>query len=273
MESFVRTKRNNKLRVGSMDISTILGVIGAFGLVTLAIAQGGGVFLFVNFPSAVIVFGGTLGATLVHYPFKDVFSTFSIVKKTLFHEESAPNQRIEQLVRFAGKARKEGILSLQSVMSEVSDPFFIKGLQMAVDGQEPESLKGVLTREIEYIQERHEKGGEILMAMGNYAPALGMIGTLIGLVQMLQTMNDPSTIGPAMAIALLTTLYGALTANLLCIPMAGKLKIRSREEILNKVLVSEGIGMILEGSNPRIIEQKLHAFVAPRQRKSNFNKK
>jgi chemotaxis protein MotA len=258
---------------GSMDLSTIVGIFGAFGLVIFAIAQGGGVFLFINVPSAIIVFGGTLGATLVHYPFKDVFSTFSVVKKTLAHEEAAPTQRIEQLVRFAGKARKEGILSLQSVMNEVTDPFFVKGLQMAVDGQEPESLKGVLRREIEYIQERHEKGGEILIAMGNYAPALGMIGTLIGLVQMLQTMDDPSTIGPAMAVALLTTLYGALTANLLCIPMAGKLKNRSREEVLNKVLVAEGIGMILEGSNPRIMEQKLHAFVAPNQRQSNFNKK
>ncbi len=109
--------------------------------------------------------------------------------------------------------------------------------------------------------------------MGNYAPALGMIGTLIGLVQMLQTMDDPSTIGPAMAVALLTTLYGALAANLLCIPMAGKLKNHSRNEVLNKTLIAEGIGMILEGSNPRIIEQKLHAFVAPRQRQSNFNKK
>jgi chemotaxis protein MotA len=256
-----------------MDLSTILGALGAFGLVSLAIAQGGGVLLFADVPSAIIVFGGTLGATLVNYPFKDVFSTYSVVKKTLFHEEAAPAERIEQLVRFAAKARKEGILSLQSVMNEVSDSFFVKGLQMAVDGQEPESLKGVLGREIEYIQDRHEKGGEILVAMGNYAPAMGMIGTLIGLVQMLQSMDDPSTIGPAMAVALLTTLYGALVANLLCIPMAGKLKNRSRDEILNKVLVAEGIGMILEGSNPRIMEQKLHAFVAPKQRQSNFNKK
>jgi chemotaxis protein MotA len=264
---------NFQPEVGNMDLSTIVGIFGAFGLVTFAIAQGGGVFLFLNIPSAVIVFGGTLGATLVNYPFNDVFTSFAVVKKTLAREESAPAARIEQLVRFAGKARKEGILSLQSVLSEVADPFFVKGLQMAVDGQEPESLKGVLRREIEYIQERHEKGGEILMTMGSYAPAMGMIGTLIGLVQMLQTMDDPSTIGPAMAVALLTTLYGALAANILCIPMAGQLKNRSREEVLNKVLVVEGIGMILEGSNPRIIEQKLHAFVAPNLRKSNFNKK
>lgn len=256
-----------------MDLSTLLGVFGAFGLIVYSVLDGGGIMLFVNIPSAIIVFGGTLGATLVNFPFKDVFSTFAVVKKTLFHTEAPPTERIEQLVHFAGKARKEGILSLQSGMKEVSDPFLVKALQMAVDGQEPEALKAILRKEIEYIQERHEKGGEILMAMGNYAPAMGMIGTLIGLVQMLQTMADPSTIGPAMAVALLTTLYGALVANILCIPMVGKLKNRSQEELLNKVLVAEGIGMILEGSNPRIIEQKLHVFVSPKERLSNFNKK
>jgi len=254
-----------------MDFSTFLGILGAFTLMAVAIAQGGGMFLFVNIPSAIIVFGGTLGATLVHYPFKDVFSTFGVAKKAFFHQESAPEKRIEQLVRFSGKARKEGVLSLQSVMNEVADPFFLKGLQMAVDGQEPKALQELLHREIEYILERHERGGEILVAMGTYAPALGMIGTLIGLVQMLQTLNDPSTIGPAMAVALLTTLYGAVAANIIFIPMAGKLKNRSQEEVLTKALISEGLGLILKGENPRIIEQKLHAFVAPKQRQSSFN--
>jgi chemotaxis protein MotA len=256
-----------------MNLSTILGIVGAFGLMVVAIMQGGGVLLFLNIPSAIIVFGGTLGATLVHYRFRDVFSAFTLVKLTMFNREMVPAQYIEQLVRFAGKARKEGILSLQSVLSEVADQFFVKGIQMAVDGQEPEILKGMLSREIEYIQERHERSGEILISMGNYAPALGMIGTLIGLVQMLQTMDDPSTIGPAMAVALLTTLYGAMAANLVFIPMAGKLKNSSQEELLSKRVIVEGLGMILEGSNPRIIEQKLHAFIAPKERQSNFNKK
>ena len=256
-----------------MDLSTILGIIAAFGLMIAAISNGGGIVLFLNFPSALIVIGGTLGATLVHYPFKDVFGTFSIAKKTLFLQESSPESRIEQVVRYAGKARKEGILSLQSVMGEIADPFFVKGLQLAVDGQEPDALKEMLDREIEYIQDRHDKGAEIMVSMGTYAPALGMIGTLIGLVQMLQTMEDPSTIGPAMALALLTTFYGAVIANVLCLPMAGKLRNRSRSEVLDKTLVAEGLKSILEGENPRIIEQKLHAFVAPKQRQSSFSKK
>lgn len=256
-----------------MDLSTILGVVGALTLMLVAIMQGGGVLLFLDIPSVIIVFGGTIGATLVHYPFKDVFGTFAIAKKTIIHKDELSQNRIEQLVRFAGKARKEGILSLQSVMGEVSDPFFIKGLQMAVDGQEPAALKEMLDREIEYIQERHDSGADILIAMGSYAPAMGMIGTLIGLVQMLQTMNDPSSIGPAMAVALLTTFYGAIIANLICLPMAGKLKNRSSNEVLDKTLVAEGLKSILEGENPRIIEQKLHAFVSPKHRQSNFNKK
>jgi chemotaxis protein MotA len=256
-----------------MDLSTILGIIAAFGLMILAIAQGGGVVLFVDMPSMIIVVGGSVGATLVHYPFGDVLGTLSIIKKAFLFKKTSTADRIEQLIRFAGKARKEGILSLQSVVGEVNDPFFLKGLQMAVDGQEPDKLKDMLDREIEYIQERHEKGAEIMVAVGTYAPAMGMIGTLIGLVQMLQTMSDPSSIGPAMAVALLTTFYGAVIANILCLPMAGKLRNRSASEILDKTLVAEGMKSILEGENPRIIEQRLHAYVAPKDRQSNFGKK
>lgn len=256
-----------------MDLSTVLGIVAAFGLMVLAIMQGGSIMLFVNVPSLIIVIGGTVGATLVNYPFSDVMGTIAVVKKAFKNQNASGLNRIEQLIRFAGKARKEGVLSLQSVLSEVEDPFFIKGLQMAVDGQEPDNLKEMLDREIEYIEERHSKGASILLAVGSYAPAMGMIGTLIGLVQMLQTMNDPSSIGPAMAVALLTTFYGAVIANALCMPLAGKLKNRSSSEILDKTLVVEGMKSILQGENPRIIEQKLHAFVAPKERQSNFTKK
>lgn len=257
-----------------MDIATIFGVVAALGLVISAMAMGeGGVMTFVDIPSAVIVFGGTLGATLVHWPLKDMLGTLAVIKKAFFHKEIQYGTTIERLVRFAGRARKEGILSLQSVMNEVDDPFFLKGLQAAVDGQEPEALREMLEREIEYVAERHEKGAEILNSMGAYAPAMGMIGTLIGLVQMLQSMSDPGSIGPAMAVALITTFYGAILANIVFIPMAGKLKTRSASELLNKNLVVEGMKSILEGENPRLMEQKLHAFVAPNMRQSNFNKK
>ncbi len=256
-----------------MDPSTIIGIVAAFGLMVMAILQGGSIMLFVNTPSLIIVVGGTIGATLVNYPFGDVMSTLSVIKKAFKNQNSSSTSRIEQLIRFAGKARKEGILSLQTVIAEIDDPFFIKGLQMAIDGQEPENLKEMLDREIEYIEERHSKGANILLAVGAYAPAMGMIGTLIGLVQMLQTMSDPSSIGPAMAVALLTTFYGAVIANTLCLPLAGKLKNRSASEILDKTLVAEGMKSILQGENPRIIEQKLHAFVAPKERQSNFGKR
>jgi len=145
-------------------------------------------------------------------------------------------------------------------------------MQMAVDGQEPETLKNMLNTEVDYIQQRHEKGASIFLSIGAYAPAMGMVGTLIGLVQMLQTMDDPSTIGPAMAVALLTTFYGAVIANVICIPMAGKLKMRSENELLTKTLIIEGMQSILSGENPRIMEQKLHAFISPKLRESTFKK-
>jgi chemotaxis protein MotA len=253
-----------------MDLMTIVGLVAAFGLMLMAIGQGGGITLFINIPSLIIVVGGTMGATLVHYPLREIKKTLWVIGKAFKNYQANPTGRIMQLVDFAGRARKEGILSLQTVMGDIKDPFFVKGLQMAVDGFEPDSLKEMLEREIEYLEERHSKGADMLMAMGTYAPAMGMVGTLIGLVQMLQTLEDPSTIGPAMAMALLTTLYGAVMANVMFIPMAGKLKVHSQSEILDKSLVVEGLRLILEGENPRIIESKLHAFVPPKLRRSNF---
>lgn len=255
-----------------MDLSTIIGILAAFGLMISAIMQGGSLLVFINIPSVIIVLGGTIGTVFVHYPFGEVFGAFGVARKAFFHKALVPSDTINKLITYAGKARKEGILSLQSVMSEIDDEFFLKGLQMAVDGQEPESLKDMLEREIEYVMDRHEKGAEIFVSLAAYAPAMGMIGTLIGLVQMLQTMDDPSSIGPAMAVALLTTFYGAVIANVICTPMSGKLKLRSASEVLNKTLVAEGMTSILEGENPRLMEQRLHAFVAPKLRETNFGK-
>ena len=255
-----------------MDISTILGAVVAFGLVLAAMMNGGSIMLFVDPASMMIVGGGTVGSALINYPFKEIVRAMTVAKKTLFHKDQAPGEIIAQLIEFSGKARKEGILSLQSVMSQVEDPFFLKGLQMAVDGQEPETLREMMGREIESIVERHDSGAEIFVTLAAYAPAMGMVGTLIGLVQMLQTMDDPAAIGPAMAVALLTTFYGAVAANILFTPISGKLKYRSAAEFLCKTLISEGMNSILAGENPRVMEQRLHAFVAPSLRESNFNK-
>jgi len=255
-----------------LDLSTIIGIVAAFGLMLMAITQGGPLTIFINIPSILIVFGGTLGNTLVHYPFQDVFDALNVAKKTFLHREIPVNTLIIQLMEFANKARKEGILALQSAMDEIDDDFLKKAIQMAVDGQEPETMRSMLDTEIEYIQLRHEKGADIFTSVASYAPAMGMVGTLIGLVQMLQTMDDPSSIGPAMAVALLTTFYGAVIANVVCAPMAGKLKNRSASEVLIKTLIIEGMQSILSGENPRIMEQKLHAFIAPKLRESTFNR-
>ncbi len=238
----------------------------------MAILQGGPLGIFINIPSILIVVGGTIGVILVHYPLKDLTGAIKVAQKAVFNKDEIPNELIIQLMEFANKARKEGILSLQGMMESVDDEFLLKAMQMAVDGQEPETLKSMLSTEVEYIEARHEKGASIFDDLALYAPAMGMVGTLIGLVQMLMNMSDPDSIGPAMAVALLTTFYGAVIANVICSPIAGKLKVRSASEVLTKTLIIVGMQSILSGENPRIMEQKLHAFIAPKLRESTFNK-
>lgn len=249
-----------------MDIATIVGVVSAFGLVLIAIVMGGGVNLFINVPALLIVVGGTIGATLINYPLKDVLGVFSVVKHALFTRNTSVNGVIKRFMDFAQKTRKEGILSLENELKDVNDEFLKKGVQLSIDGLEPQEIKIILDTEIDFIQSRHRLGAEVFTTMGMFAPALGMIGTLVGLVQMLQSMEDPSTIGPAMAVALLTTFYGSIMANIFCLPIAGKLKTRSKEEMLTKELAIQGIISLSNGDNPRIIEQKLQAFIPPNQR-------
>jgi len=249
-----------------MDIATLLGVVSAFGLVVVAIFMGGGLSLFINIPSALIVVGGTLGTTMINYPLGDMLKVVSVVKNALFSNTVSGNSLIERFVDFANKSRREGILALESEIKTVKNEFLQKGIQLSIDGLEPQEIREILETEVEFIRSRHQLGAEIFTTMGTFAPALGMIGTLIGLVQMLQSMDDPSSIGPAMAVALLTTFYGSLMANLVCIPIAGKLKARSKEEVLSKEMAIQGIISLSNGDNPRILEQKLQAFVPPNQR-------
>ncbi|HIJ55058.1 MAG TPA: motility protein A [Deltaproteobacteria bacterium] len=253
-----------------MDLATILGIVSAFGLVIIAIVMGGGIGLFINIPSLMIVVGGTLGATMINYPLKDVLRAISIVKNAFIASRSAPEDIVKQFVDFGGKARREGILALESEVKNISDAFLGKGLQLSVDGLEPQAIENIMDTEVDYLRERHSLGAEILSTMGTFAPALGMIGTLIGLVQMLQSMDDPNSIGPAMAVALLTTFYGSVMANLVYMPLAGKLRTRSREETLVKEMIIQGIISLTKGENPRILEQKMLAFMPPKERKSNF---
>jgi chemotaxis protein MotA len=253
-----------------MDIATLLGIISAFGLVVLSITMGGGLSLFVNLPSLMIVIGGTLGATMINYPLKDVMRAISVVKNAFAPRSLTLEDIINRFLAFGTKARREGILSLESDLEGLEEPFLQKGLQLSVDGLEPSSIREIMETEVDFLRSRHQLGAEIFTTMGTFAPALGMIGTLIGLVQMLQSMEDPSSIGPAMAVALLTTFYGSVLANLVCIPIAGKLRTRSKEEELAKEMMTEGILSLTKGENPRILEQKLFAFLPPKERKSDL---
>ena len=244
-----------------MDIATLVGLVVAGALVMAAIVMGGSVSWFISPPSLMIVVGGTLGATLVSYPLKEVLGVFKVVMKVFLHKSQSVEAIIENMVEFGKLARKEGILSFESKLKDIKDPFFAKGVSLAIDGMESNAIKDVLSTEIVYVEERHSLGAEIFTTMAGYAPAVGMMGTIIGLVQMLMQMSDPSAIGAPMAVALLTTFYGTVIANLLCIPMAAKLKIRSKQEILLKELVLEGIMSIQSGDNHRLIESKLMAFL------------
>ena len=251
-----------------MDLASVIGLAAGIGFIFFAIITGGNIFTYLDFKSILIVGGGTIGATLINYPLVEVLGVIKVVRKAFLHKEDTPIGIIKILVSFAETARREGILSLEQQAASLDDEFLKTGITLAVDGTEPEHIRDIMTTEINYISERHRIGAGIFESMGMYSPAFGMIGTLIGLVGMLSTMQDPSTIGPSMAVALITTLYGALAANLIFLPIAGKLKARSAGEILVKELCVEGIMSIQSGDNPRIVEDKLKAFVAPSLRKT-----
>ena len=249
-----------------MDIATVVGLVGAFGLVVWGITLGGSLNEFWDAPSAAIVMGGTLAVLLVSFPMAQVMSLVKVMKKTLFATPQDPGAVISKMVRYAERARREGMLALEEESEEEPDQFLRKGLRLAVDGTDPQLLEKILETDIGQIEARHKSGKAILDAGGTFAPAFGMIGTLIGLINMLAALEDPSTIGAGMATALITTFYGALIANAFFLPLATKLEVRSGEEILVKEMVIDGIMAIQSGDSPRIVEEKLKSFLSPTQR-------
>jgi len=255
-----------------MDITTILGIIAGLCAVAWSITLTGSLVQFADLPSVGIVIGGCTCSVVAAYPLEDLMTMMQVSMKCFFIKRPQITETIATLVSFAERARREGILALERHIDEIEDEFLSKGIQLAVDGTEPELMRSILTTELDYMEKRHSLGMAILNSAGYMAPAFGMIGTLIGLVLMLSTMQDPSTIGPNMSVALITTFYGAIMANLGFIPMATKLKRRSEEEILVKELMIEGILSIQSGDNPRIVEQKLTSFVAPRLRRAIVEK-
>ncbi len=249
-----------------MDIATIIGILLGFLVITGAIVVGGGWQMFIHLPSLGITIGGMLCATLIHFSLPQFLGIFSIIKKTVIAKIPPQTELIQKMVNYAAINRRDGALALEQEIAKLDDSFFIKGLQMLVDGREAESIRDFMDLELQYLQQRHSIGKKILEFMGAAAPAFGMIGTLIGLIQMLRNLSSPESIGAGMAVALLTTFYGALSANLVFIPLAGKLGIYSKAESTAMEMITEGVCAIAQGDNPTAVREKLQAFVSEGRR-------
>ncbi len=246
-----------------MDIATFLGIISAFGLVTIAIILQGDFSIFLNVNALLIVLGGTLGATLIHYPLKDVVRVFNVARNVFFYRETEADFAglIPLLVRYAKLARREGLIALERILPEIDDQFFYEGMRMVVDGFSPDTMRQILRNEIDFHAARHRVGISIFRTMGQYAPSFGMIGTLIGLIFMLRSLQDPAAVASGMAVALVTTFYGAMLANIVFLPIAGKLQERSKSELLKKEMVLAGILSIQSGETPGMVEQRMISFL------------
>lgn len=250
-----------------MDIGTIAGIAISIVAVLLSIIMGGGnPLVMIDIPSILVVFGGTAGAIICSYPLPAVLKLHTVVLKSIFGSSIDPAVVIKDMVKYAEVARREGILSLENLIPEMKDPFIVRGIKMAVDGTDPELIKTIMDTELESLIDRHAMAKGILDNIGKMAPAFGMIGTLLGLILMLQNMDDPSAIGPGMAVALITTLYGALIANLMTGPVGEKLASKDAEEVLIKTIIIAGVMAIQSGDNPRVAESKLMTFLPPSRR-------
>lgn len=250
-----------------MDIGTLIGLGVAVVAIFLGIVLGGGSPASLFDPTSVLVVaGGTLGATVLAYPLGRILKIHKVLMKALFVKPTDPSGVITDLVHFAEIARREGILALENHVEDMKDEFIVRGVKMAVDGTDPELIQQIMDTELEALQDRHAQGKAILDTIGRYCPAFGMIGTLLGLIFMLSNMDDPSKIGPGMAVALITTLYGALIANVVTGPLADRLAARDAEEVLVKSIIAAGVMAIQSGDNPRVVESKLLTFLPPAER-------
>jgi len=250
-----------------MDIATIGGIGAAFVFLGLGVIFANGSFaLFFDPPSIMITIGGSFAALVASYPLSYVLGVGKIIRFAFFAPDINAKEMIITLVSFSEKARREGLLALEDDLDEVEDDFLKKGIQLVVDGTDPELVRRIMETELEYIMSRHDKGKKLFDDWGLYAPAFGMIGTLMGLILMMVNLEDKSAIGPGMSTALITTLYGAILANAVLIPIANKLEIRANEETLMKLIMIEGTLSIQAGDNPRIVRDKLIAFLEPGQR-------
>ena len=247
-----------------MDIGTISGLAGGIGFIVLGIilAQADP-SSYVDMPSVMITVGGTITSLFTAFGLKAILGLGTVLKNAFFVKESDPAGMIEDLVSFSEKARREGLLALEDDVDEVQDDFLKKGIQLVVDGTDPDVVKGILMADLNNIEERHQKGIDIMEAAGTIAPAFGMIGTLIGLILMLQNLDDKSSLGRGMSAALITTMYGSVLANWLFIPLSIKLIQNNKAELILKEIMIEGTLSIQSGDNPRIVKEKLSSYLPP----------
>ena len=252
-----------------MDLASILGLVICIGLVLFAIIAGDGVgalMNFLDFQSALITFGGAFCSIMAANTMADFLNGLKSFRLVLKVPSFNTAEIISKIIELSNVARKEGLLSLEEAAGNLEDPFLKKGILLIVDGTDPDLVRAIMETELVSIETRHKKCIAFWDDLGGMGPAWGMIGTLVGLVNMLQNMSDASAIGPAMAVALITTLYGSLLANWICAPVAGKLKVNNAAELLAKEIEIEGLLSIQAGENPRVIEEKLKSFLSPKER-------
>lgn len=249
-----------------MDLTTVLGLISGIALIFIGIQRGGAARSFFDLSAIFITVGGSLAATVVSFRNEDIRNVFSVASIAFKQRTTDYIATVEQLIQLADLARREGLLALDNALDNVDDEFLKRGLQLVVDGIDPEIIQEILETGIAEIGERHKMGRKLFDQMATFAPAFGMIGTLIGLIQMLRTLHDPSKIGPGMAVALVTTFYGAVLAYMVFMPLSAKLSVRSQEEMLQKAIILEGILAIQSGDNPRIVAEKLKSYLPSSER-------
>ncbi len=242
-----------------MDLATLLGFLVAWGLIIATIALGSGALVFINAPSLMIVLGGTIAVVMMRFTLGQFIGSIKTATKAFLYKSESPEELITTVVELATIARKEGLLALEG--QEITNPVLATGIRMLVDGHESAVVKKALSTEMNETVSRHRIGQDIFKQIGDAGPAMGMIGTLVGLVQMLSNMSDPKSIGPAMAVALLTTLYGAMLANMFALPVSDKLSLRSAEEQMNKNIIIESVIGIQEGQNPKVLDELLRNYL------------
>lgn len=245
-----------------MDLTTVLGLVVGVGMLFFAMLSDGNLQVFWDLKSLLFVVGGTLGATMVSVPMGQLRSVAGLLRVAFSSRMRTPDEVIPLLVHFAEKARREGLLAMEEEASQLDDPFLRKGLQLVVDGVDPELVREVLEIEIHFMEERHAVGRRIFQTAGTFAPAFGMLGTVVGLIRMLADLTNADAIGTGMALALITTFYGAILANVVFLPIANKLQAKSEQEVLMMQLMVQGVQSIQAGENPRIVEEKLEAFLS-----------